>query len=184
MPKKIRRSNNRLRKTNRKVRKTANRNRLRKFVGGYGEAHWVERANGLYTIDQMEGCKTQIDVLKNGQSGLVNELLKELSTYLSERIDHYRKWEKDDAAANAKAAVAIEKLTKQVAELEAQLKISGVEAVEGVAESTEPDDFSDMGEREANWRLRTQAQGEAHEEQLRLEAVAAERAWRSGWAGR
>uniref|UniRef100_A0A6C0CF55 Uncharacterized protein n=1 Tax=viral metagenome TaxID=1070528 RepID=A0A6C0CF55_9ZZZZ len=117
MPKKIRRSNNRLRKTNRKVRKTANRNRLRKLGGGH--KHHVDMVGGFYTIKEMNNCKVHIDSLINsGESGatsLFYKLLQTklqkadltgLSTYLSDRIDHYTRWEEEEAAAAAAAAPA------------------------------------------------------------------------------
>ena len=110
MPKKIRRSNNRLRKTNRKGHKTANCNRLRKFGGG-GNLHWIGRADGYYYIKDMKVCKDHIDsLIKSGTK--VRDLfyklylfifkkkshlydLPELSDYLSVTIDLYTRWEEE-----------------------------------------------------------------------------------------
>ena len=102
MPKKIRRSNNRLKKTNRKVRKTANRNRLKKFKGGrmyqlnMERCKWKNSKNG-YTIDDMEVCRDKIGLLISSSKLQWGEkraigvtltiiLLEELHTYLSNRI--------------------------------------------------------------------------------------------------
>ena len=62
MPKKIRRSNNRLKKTNRKGRKTANRNRLRKLVGG--AKHWVDRLQEHHTIDDMMSLRVTLEQVR------------------------------------------------------------------------------------------------------------------------
>ena len=92
MPKKIRRSNNRLKKTNRKVRKTANSKRLKKFVGG--AKHWVSRVNGHYTIKQMTDCTIQIKDIISSEDTLFNKLLNELSQYLQGIIESSKEWEK------------------------------------------------------------------------------------------
>jgi selenocysteine-specific translation elongation factor len=109
MPKKIRRSNNRLKKTNRKGRKTANHKRSKKLVGGWGEAHWVagansHGANSHYTIKQMEECKTQVESeisMLSTSDSLFNKLMRkklmEINEYLTRRIPECLEWEKSEA---------------------------------------------------------------------------------------
>ena len=106
MPKKIRRSNNHLRKTNRKGRKTTNRKRLKKFVGGGGYTHWVDKADGHYSINDMKECKAHIDSVTGNtlftnisheamppSCGQLIEKLRELSNYLNEQIVNRTEWE-------------------------------------------------------------------------------------------
>jgi hypothetical protein len=102
MPKKIRRSNNRLKKTNRKGRITANRNRLRKLVGG--AKHWVDRLQEHHTIATMQRTLETLEQVKNDVllpkfepefHYTAANAMNELHAYLNGLIKKYTQWERE-----------------------------------------------------------------------------------------
>jgi hypothetical protein len=103
MPKKIRRSNNRLKKTNRKGRKTANRNRLRKLVGG--AKHWVDRLQEHHKIDDMMSLRVTLEQVRadpllvkflGAFSGSASPQGDAVSRALAERSSCVAEWIKND----------------------------------------------------------------------------------------